>query len=165
MKQKVKTNNIFWMCDGILIYKERVVIPTVLTKNILKDFHTRHPEMSRMKALTRSYVYWSDMDKDIENMMKSCRSKSTSHKIQSMALDKQTVVSSSYWICQFDKRNILFCHSRQIYRMARSFPMQNAYDKDHNKSVTGTVCKIRIARNHYIWQWHTICFKGIWNFL
>ena len=74
MNQKVKTNNIFSTCNGILMYGERVVIPAVLTKKILKDFNTGHPIMNRMKALMRSYVYWPGMDKDIENMMKSCKS-------------------------------------------------------------------------------------------
>ena len=44
-----------------------------LTKKILKDFYTWTPGMSRMKAPMRSYVYWLGMDKDIENMAKSCR--------------------------------------------------------------------------------------------
>ena len=30
--------------------------------------------MSRMKALMQSYIYWLGMDKDIENMVKSCKS-------------------------------------------------------------------------------------------
>ena len=51
-----------------------MVIPAVLTKKTLKDFHTGHPGMSRMKALMRSYVYWPGMDRDIANMVKSCRS-------------------------------------------------------------------------------------------
>ena len=74
MNQKIKTNNIFSTCNGILMHGEQVVIPAVLTKKILKDFHTGHPRMSRMKALTRSYIYWLDMDKNIENMVKSCKS-------------------------------------------------------------------------------------------
>ena len=74
MNQKVKTNNIFSKCNGILMYGERVVIPTVLTKKILKDFHTGHLGINRMKALMRSYVYWPSMDKDIENMVKSWKS-------------------------------------------------------------------------------------------
>ena len=56
------------------MYGERVVIPSVLTKKILKDFHTGHPVMCRMKALVWSYVYWPGIDKDIENMMKLCKS-------------------------------------------------------------------------------------------
>ena len=74
MNQKVKTNSIFSTCNGILMYGERVVIPAVLTKKILKDFHTVHPGMSRIKALMRSYVHWLGMDKDIENMVISCKS-------------------------------------------------------------------------------------------
>ena len=73
MNKKVKTN-IFFMCNGILMYGEWVIITTVLTKKNLKDFHTRHPGMNRIKALMRSYVYWPGMDKDIENMVKSCKS-------------------------------------------------------------------------------------------
>ena len=74
MNQKVKTNNIFSTCNSILMYGEQVVISAVLTKKILKDFHTEHPGMSRMKALMQIYVYWSGMDKDIENMVKLCKS-------------------------------------------------------------------------------------------
>ena len=53
------------------------IIPAVLTKKILKDFHAGHPRMSRMKALMQSYVHWPGMDKDIKNMVKlrkSCAS-------------------------------------------------------------------------------------------
>ena len=71
MNQKVKTNNIFSMCNSIL---RKSVTPAVLTKKTLKDFHARHPGMSRINALMQSYVYWPGMDKDIENMVKSCKS-------------------------------------------------------------------------------------------
>ena len=56
------------------MYGEQAVIPAVLTKKILKDFHTGHPGISRMKALMRSYLYKPGTDNDIENMMKSCKS-------------------------------------------------------------------------------------------
>ena len=42
--------------------------------------------------------------------------------------------------------------------------MQIAHDKKHNKGITATVCKIRIATYHGIWHWHTIYIKRIWNF-
>ena len=57
MNQKIKTNNVFSMCNVLLMYGKQVVIPTILTKKILRDFHTEHPRMSRMKALKWSYVY------------------------------------------------------------------------------------------------------------
>ena len=74
MDQKVKTNDIFSTCNGLLMNGERMVIPAVLTKKMLKDLHTGHSGMSKMKALKRSYVYWPGMDKDVENIVKSCRS-------------------------------------------------------------------------------------------
>ena len=43
-------------------------------KEKFEKFLTGHLGMSRMKALMRSYVYWLGMDKDIENMVKLCKS-------------------------------------------------------------------------------------------
>jgi hypothetical protein len=40
---------------------------------ILYHLHAGHPGIQRMKALARSYVYWPNMDKDVENFVKSCR--------------------------------------------------------------------------------------------
>ena len=50
-----------------------MVVPAVLIKKILKDFHIEHPGISRMKACTKSYVYWCGMDKEIENLVKTCK--------------------------------------------------------------------------------------------
>ena len=63
----------FFICDGILTYGERVVIPGTLQKRKLKDFHTGHTGIARMKSLIRSYVFWSYMDKGIEENVKFCR--------------------------------------------------------------------------------------------
>ena len=63
----------FSICDEVLLYSERVVIPATLQRRILKDFHVGHPGINRMKSLMRSYTYWKNMDKDIENMVKKCK--------------------------------------------------------------------------------------------
>ena len=42
-QKKNKVNNIFSIGNGILSYGDWVVIPAVLTKKILKDFHIRQP--------------------------------------------------------------------------------------------------------------------------
>ena len=39
--------------------------------NILRDFLAGHPEICRMKALMRSYVYWQGIDKDFEDMVRT----------------------------------------------------------------------------------------------
>ena len=132
-----------------------MVIPAVLTKQILKDFHTGLPGMTRMKTLMRSYVYWLSMDKDIEIMVKSCKSCTSIAKAPPIKFNSWPKTDKPWSRLHIDnagpiKEHTFFYHSRQLYEMARSYQMQNAYDKSHNKGATGTVCKIRIARNHCI---------------
>ena len=57
----------------MLLYREHVVIPSTHQKRILKDFHTGHLGSTRMKSLMCNYVHWPNMDKDIENTVKSCK--------------------------------------------------------------------------------------------
>lgn len=61
--------NTYSVCDNI----QRIVSFTQQNR-ILKDFHIGHLGMSRMKALVRGYVYYLKMDKDIENLLRPCRS-------------------------------------------------------------------------------------------
>ena len=132
------------------------------TKENLETFP--YSGMSRMKALVQSYVYWLGKDKGIVNMVKSYRSCASAAKAPPIKFNLWPKTDKpwsrlQYWLWRSDKRNIPFCHSRQLYEITRSFQIQNAHDKKQNKGVTGTVCKIRIARNHCIWQWHTIYIK------
>ena len=55
------------------MYVQRVVIPRVLRKKVLKEFHLGHPGISRMKSLMRSYTYWPKMDQDIEDLVRHCK--------------------------------------------------------------------------------------------
>ena len=58
--------------DDILMYNNRVVIPKALQKRILETLHEGHPGQTRMTMLARSYVYWSNIDKDIVNFVRLC---------------------------------------------------------------------------------------------
>ena len=40
---------------------------------MLAERHETHPGVSRMKVLPRSYVWWPNMDKDVEGMVRSCK--------------------------------------------------------------------------------------------
>ena len=73
LAQGVFTSNTYSICDNVLLYSERVIIPKTLQKRILKNFHMGHPGTSRMKGLLRSFVYCSSMDQDITNMVKTCK--------------------------------------------------------------------------------------------
>ena len=43
-----------------------------LRKSVLQELHTPHLGMVKVKALARSYVWWPGIDKQIEEMTKSC---------------------------------------------------------------------------------------------
>ena len=63
----------FSICSQTLMYADRVVIPTTLQRRILKEFHSGHPGMSRMKVLMCGYTYWPRMDLDIEKIVRECQ--------------------------------------------------------------------------------------------
>lgn len=50
----------------------RIVIPIKLRKAILENFHESHPGIVKMKTLVRAHVWWPDIDKEIEQLAKSC---------------------------------------------------------------------------------------------
>ncbi|XP_016664851.1 uncharacterized protein K02A2.6-like [Acyrthosiphon pisum] len=56
----------------ILMWGYRILIPKILRKNLLKEVHSTHMGMSKMKTLCRSYMWWPGLDKDIENWVQSC---------------------------------------------------------------------------------------------
>ena len=49
-----------------------MIIPTSLQKTILLELHDVHPGICRMKALSRSFVWWPKMDEAIEEISKNC---------------------------------------------------------------------------------------------
>jgi hypothetical protein len=55
-----------------VLFRECIVIPTVLRSRVLKLFHRGHPGIQRMKSLTRNYAYWPGMDHDIESTVLRC---------------------------------------------------------------------------------------------
>ena len=59
---------------GCILLGSRVVIPSAGCQKILKLLHLGHPGITRMKGLTRSFVWWPGMDSDLEEKVKSCMS-------------------------------------------------------------------------------------------
>ena len=52
----------------------RVVIPATLREQMLSRVHRSHSGISKTKSLIRSYFWWTNIDKDVENLIKSCNS-------------------------------------------------------------------------------------------
>ncbi|GFS81245.1 uncharacterized protein K02A2.6 [Trichonephila clavipes] len=58
--------------DGCIMYGQRVCIPRKFRKNVLEELHAGHLGIVKMKAIARSFVYWKNIDNDIEEASKNC---------------------------------------------------------------------------------------------
>ncbi|CAH8515513.1 unnamed protein product [Schistosoma bovis] len=58
--------------DSCIMFGHRIVIPRNLRHQVIKQFHSGHPGISKMKSLARSYAYWPSMDHEIEQKCRSC---------------------------------------------------------------------------------------------
>ena len=58
--------------QGCILWGNRVVIPDSLRENVLNEIHSGHVGVVKMKSLSRTYVWWPGLDKDIEKLCKTC---------------------------------------------------------------------------------------------
>ena len=58
--------------SGCLMWGIWVIIPKSLQERLLDSLHENHPGITRMKAVARSYMWWSGLDKDFEDEAKAC---------------------------------------------------------------------------------------------
>ena len=57
---------------GCVLWGARVIIPEQLRSRLLNELHSQHTGASKMKELARSYFWWPNLDKEIENTSNSC---------------------------------------------------------------------------------------------
>lgn len=58
--------------EGYLCFRERVVIPPILRKEILVHLHQGHIGIEKMKSIARLTCWWPTLNADIHNFFKSC---------------------------------------------------------------------------------------------
>ena len=58
--------------DGVLIYKNRVVIPPTLRPEVLENLHSAHQGVTSMNARAESSVFWPNITADINNVRSRC---------------------------------------------------------------------------------------------
>ena len=60
--------------EGCILWGYRVIVPKSLREKLLQELHKDHPGVIRMKSVAPSFMWWPGLDKDIENLAKSCQS-------------------------------------------------------------------------------------------
>ncbi|KAJ0182603.1 hypothetical protein K1T71_001972 [Dendrolimus kikuchii] len=58
--------------QGCILYNHRVIIPVLLRKQVLRELHEGHLGVVKMKNLSRNYVYWPNLDNEIEVLCRDC---------------------------------------------------------------------------------------------
>ena len=58
--------------DGCVLWGKHVIIPQKLQSRLLEEVHHGHIGVCRMKALARSFIWWPNLDKAIEEMASQC---------------------------------------------------------------------------------------------
>ena len=58
--------------DDILMWDSRVIIPKSLQELLFKDLHAEYQGMVKMKQLARRYMWWPNIDRDIEQIVRAC---------------------------------------------------------------------------------------------
>ena len=50
----------------------RVVIPPKLQGYVLSELHVSHPGIVRIKTVARKYIWWPNLDKELEELVQTC---------------------------------------------------------------------------------------------
>ena len=58
IKQFSNRKNELSLVNGCLMFGNRIVIPKIFRKRIIKQLHKGHPGIERTKSIARSFVYW-----------------------------------------------------------------------------------------------------------
>lgn len=60
--------------NGCIVWNLRTIIPTCYRDRLLRHLHESHPGMTRMKNNARQHIWWPSIDRDIEDLVRSCAS-------------------------------------------------------------------------------------------
>ena len=59
--------------DGIILHGCRIVVPSSMRRQILRELHNSHQGIERTKARARQTVFWPLLNNDVENVVRGCR--------------------------------------------------------------------------------------------
>ena len=61
-----------YTCDGVIMYKDRVVMPPSLRQSASESLHAAHQSVSTMEQRARDIIFWPGMTADIQRIRDAC---------------------------------------------------------------------------------------------
>ena len=62
-----------YMTDGVVMYQDRVIVPSTLRRAILEKLHSAHQGVSAMQSRAQAIVFWPGITADIQEVRAQCR--------------------------------------------------------------------------------------------
>ncbi|XP_055921606.1 uncharacterized protein K02A2.6-like [Eupeodes corollae] len=72
--------------DGCIMFGQRVVVPKLYRRRVLKQLHRGHQGIERTKSIARSFVYWPSIDADIKILIQNCNNCASAAKMPTKTL-------------------------------------------------------------------------------
>ena len=67
-----KMKDLLSVCNDLVLYNERIVIPERLRKDVMERIHEGHQGIDRCRARLRSSVWWPNANQHISEMVQNC---------------------------------------------------------------------------------------------
>ena len=69
----IRYRDSLYISGGVILYNDRVIVPSSLRKVILEALHSAHQGVSAMQSRAQSIVFWPGMTLDIQETRSRCR--------------------------------------------------------------------------------------------
>ena len=73
IKKYVRYWDELWVQDGVVILKDRTVIPQQLRERVLENLHAAHQGVTQMLARAENSIFWPGLHTDLEEVRLNCR--------------------------------------------------------------------------------------------
>ena len=83
--------------NDIIVWGLQVVIPSCYSHKALSELHKNHPSMSRMKSLSRLHIWFPNIDKEMENLLKLVKPAQNYQTTQTIACHTLGIGRLSLW--------------------------------------------------------------------
>ena len=83
--------------QGCIMWGQRVIIPEKLRTQMVNLLHEGHVGIVKMKGLSRSYVYWPRIDRDLEKVAQECQVCQLHSKMPRVDKDHSWMPASKPW--------------------------------------------------------------------